>query len=134
MHIRLAASKDIPLLSAHDHHIRQEEWPHLIALSRVYIAEQDGMFLGWLRYGLFWDNTPFLNMLYLLETYREQGYGSRLLARWESDMKAAGYPLVMTSTPSDETSQHFYRKQGYAAIGGFIPPDDPFELIMSKHL
>ena len=134
MYIRLAEPKDIPLLSAHDHHIRQEEWPQLIALRRVYMAEQDGVFLGWLRYGLFWDNTPFLNMLYLLEAYREQGYGSQLLIRWERDMKAAGYSLVMTSTPSDETSQHFYHKQGYITVGGFLLPHDPFELILLKSL
>ena len=36
-------------------------------------------FIGWLRFNLFWDNIPFLNMLYFLEEYRRKGYGKQLL-------------------------------------------------------
>ena len=134
MVIRLATPQDMPLLAAHDHHVRLSEWEVILPLNRVYIAEEDDVLIGWLRYGLFWDNTPFLNMLYLLEPYRGKGYGARLIARWEQDMQAAGYTTVMTSTPSDEYSQHFYHKMGYQTIGGFTPPTDPLELILAKSL
>lgn len=134
MTIRLAAPHDIAILSRHDQHIRPSEWENLLPFGRVYVAEEDGVFAGWLRYGLFWDNTPFLNMMYLLEPYRAKGYGKQFITTWEADMKAAGYTTVMTSTPSDETSQHFYRQLGYKVIGGFLLEPDPFELILSKCL
>ncbi len=66
MNIRTALPRDIDLLCLHDRHISRRELGDLINRKRVYIAEEQGEFLGWLRYSLFWDNTPFLNMLYLL--------------------------------------------------------------------
>ena len=134
MKIRLAAVKDIPILSLYDKHISKTELTHIIPLNRVYIAEEKGDFLGWLRYQLFWDNTPFLNMLYVLEKNRGKGYGKALLDHWERNMKVCEYPLVMTSTPSNEYSQHFYVKLGYRIIGGFLPEKEPFEVILSKRL
>ena len=122
-----------PLLS-NDHHISRKELLQLIFLSRVTVLEIDGEFAGWLRWNLFWDNTPFLNMLYLLEPYRGQGYGRRMMVHWESSMVKQGYDQVMTSTASNEYAQHFYAKLGYTAIGGFTPFGDAYELIFAKKL
>lgn len=134
MEIRAAAIKDLGLLAQYDRHISSMELEHAIGLGRVYIAEQGGLFAGWLRYGLFWDNTPFLNMLYLLEEFRGQGFGTELMGFWEGEMGKAGYGFVMTSTASDECAQHFYYKLGYTAIGGFCPEGEPYELLLAKRL
>lgn len=134
MTIRRALPTDTPLLSAYDHHISKQELEISIKLHRVYIAEDNGTLIGWLRYNMFWDNTPFMNMLYFLEEYRGKGYGKRLVEFWESEMSQAGYKTVMTSTASDEYAQHFYVKLGYKSIGGFTLHDDPFELIFFKDI
>ncbi|MDE5780321.1 MAG: GNAT family N-acetyltransferase [Lachnospiraceae bacterium] len=117
-----------------DKHISKQELQNLIQLNRVYIAEQDNQFIGWLRYNLFWDNTPFMNMLYILEEFRRNGYGKSLVEFWETQMKNSGYDIVMTSTASNEYSQHFYNKLGYKTIGGFIITPDPYEIMLSKKL
>ena len=49
-------------------------------------------------------------------------------------MRKKGYSKVLTSTPSNETSQHFYSKLGYKTIGGFLLNNEPFEIIMLKNL
>ena len=49
-------------------------------------------------------------------------------------MKAAGYALVMTSTQSDETAQHFYRRLGYVDSGALLLKDEPLEIILTKTL
>lgn len=90
-------------------------------MKRIYIVEAEDSIAGWLRYGLFWDNTPFMNMLYLLEEYRGKGLGSALVSHWERELLARGFSTVMTSTASDEYAQHFYHKLGYRAVGGFTP-------------
>ena len=90
--------------------------------------------VGWLRYNLFWDNTPFMNMLYILEEFRGEGFGKEFVAFWEVLMKKLGYEIVITSTASDEYAQHFYNKLGYSVIGGFTIVGDPYELILSKKL
>ncbi len=134
MGIRQAEEKDAAVISEWDKHISRQEIHNLIHLKRIYILELDGQFAGWLRYNLFWDNTPFMNMLYLLEEFRGKGYGKALVGFWETEMKKSGYDLVMTSTASDEYSQHFYNRLGYKAIGGFVPAGDPYEIILEKKL
>lgn len=134
MEIRYAVMDDLEILAAHDRHIAKEELRNSIRLNRVYITEEDGKFIGWLRYNLFWDNTPFMNMLYLLEDSRGKGIGRQMVAYWEHRMKALGYALVMTSTVSEEYAQHFYHKLGYRTIGGFLLSGDPYEVILEKAL
>jgi GNAT superfamily N-acetyltransferase len=134
MTIRTAVMADLPVLAGYDRHVSEQELENLIRLGRVTIAEADGEFLGWLRWNLFWDNTPFLNMLFLTEAHRGQGYGKAMMDHWEAVMKDQGFDRVMTSTASDEYAQHFYQKLGYTAIGGFTIPGDPYELIFCKEL
>ena len=49
-------------------------------------------------------------------------------------MRAEGYSLVMTSTLSNETAQHFYRKLGYTDAGGLLLEGEPLELVLVKKL
>ena len=134
MTLRPAALSDLPVLAAHDHHITSAELNNLIRLGQVLIAEADGQFAGWLRWNLFWDNTPFMNLLFLLGDFRGKGYGKTLVTHWEEEMRQQGYDTVMTSTASDEYAQHFYQKLGYTAIGGFTLFDEPYELLFAKKL
>ena len=134
MTIQPAREVHIPFLLQHDRHISEPELRNQVSLGRILIAQEQGIFCGWLRWNLFWDNTPFMNMLYLMESHRGKGYGKALVEFWEAEMKASGYRMVLTSTASDEYAQHFYQKLGYAAIGGFTMPGDPYELIFVKEL
>ena len=74
MKVRSAEMKDIDFLSEYDKYVRKEELRTGIALERILVAEEEEKPVGWLRWNLFWDNTPFMNMLYLLEGYRNRGY------------------------------------------------------------
>ncbi len=132
MTIRIATNSDVETILAYDKHISVEELKNSIALSRIYIAEDDSDFIGLLRYNLFWDNTPFMNMLFIAETHRNKTYGSTLLSFWESEMRKLGYARVLTSTLSTETAQYFYQKRGYKNIGGFNLSDEPYEIIFQK--
>ena len=131
--IRLAGESDLAFLAAHDRHIDAQELANVVRLGRVVIAtDAEGAPVGWLRWGLFWDNTPFMNLLFVLPRARGQGIARTLVARWEDDMRAQGYASVMTSTASDEDAQGLYRHLGYRAAGGFLPEGEPYELIFTK--
>ena len=134
MTVRIATMNDLSRNVEQDRHISPEELKSLISLGRVAIAEEDGTLLGWMRWNLFWDNTPFLNMLYLLEPHRGKGYGKTMMAWWEREMRAQGFDTLMTSTASDEYAQHFYQKLEYTAVGGFSLPGESYELIFVKNL
>ncbi|MCM1189159.1 MAG: GNAT family N-acetyltransferase [bacterium] len=131
--IRYAEERDFELLKKYDKHITGEELLKSIAAQKVLIMFHDA-FNGWLRYNLFWDNIPFMNMLYFLEDFRGKGYGKQLVGFWEREMQSKQYKTVMTSTQSDEQAQFFYRKIGYTDCGALLLPGEPLEIILSKSL
>jgi len=134
MTIRYAENIDYLWLKEHDKHISDEILKTKIATKEIYVVEEGGGITGWLRYNLFWDNMPFMNLVYLLEEHRHKGTGKKLVHHWEKDMKDKGYKNVLTSTRSDEEAQHFYRKMGYTEIGGFRILNEPFEILFCKTL
>ena len=132
VNIRLVEINDRLWLIEHDKHISQKILDNKIKNNEIYIIEINEKIIGWLRYNLFWDNIPFMNLIYLLEEYRHKGIGKIMVEYWENEMKQNGYKNVLTSTQSNEESQHFYRKLGYKEIGGFKYFNDPFEIIFQK--
>lgn len=132
--IRPAEDGDIEFLLAHDRHVSAEVLTGLVAQGRVLVLEESGEICGWLRWSLFWDEIPFLNMVYLLESHRGRALGSALLDTWERAMTAHGHPRVMTSTASDERAQHLYRRRSYVDRGVLILPDEVAELLLVKDI
>ena len=130
--IRLANERDREFWFALDKHIAAAELEKKLRESECYVLVADGVPAGILRYNLFWDNTPFMNLLYVLEEYRGKGVGKELTAFWEGEMVRQGFEVFITSTQSDEYAQHFYRKLGYRDVGGFQFPGESFELIFVK--
>lgn len=121
-----------------DRHIKESEFTKKVADKRGYVILDDNKPIGVFRYNLFWDNTPFLNLIYLQESYRSKGYGRRAMEFWEAEMTKEGYKMIMTSTQVDENSQHFYRKLGYKDCGCLVLDipgfEQPLEMFMVKEL
>ena len=132
--VRPARPEEAWLLAEADRHVPRERIMKLISDGFVLAAFSGDSFAGWLRYGLFWDGIPFMNMLFVLEEYRGNGVGTALVREWERLAAESGHDTVMTSTQANETSQHFYRKLGYRDLGGFTPFGEEFEIIMGKQI
>jgi ribosomal protein S18 acetylase RimI-like enzyme len=134
VYIRYACDIDYLWLCENDKHISEKILKRKIENNEIYVADKNNKIIGWLRYNLFWDNIPFMNMIYVIEEYRKIGIGKKLTIFWESEMSINGYNNVLTSTQSNEEAQHFYRKLGYKEIGGFKYFNDPYEIIFQKIL
>ena len=132
--IRYANKDDIDLIAKYDEHITKEELENIINLQRVIVMFNENKFVGWLRFSLFWDNTPFMNMLYFIDDERGKGYGTQLVSFWEQEMKKKGYEFVLTSTQSNEQAQFFYRKLNYIDNGALLLPGEPLEIILYKKI
>lgn len=120
--IRYANENDFSILKKYDHHISEIELKRSISANRILVMYHNDIFMGWLRFNLFWDNMPFMNMLYFLDEHRGKGYGRQLTAFWEAEMRSSGYDTVLTSTLSNEQAQFFYRKIGYVDCGSLLLP------------
>ncbi|MFV3013129.1 GNAT family N-acetyltransferase [Clostridium botulinum] len=133
MKIEYASELDFQFILDNDRHVSKQLIKNKLKEKEIIIAKnQDNKIIGWLRYSYFWDNTPFMNMLYINENYRNKGIGEKLVKFWEFEMKSKGYELVMTSTLSNEQAQHFYRKLGYKDAGSLLLDDEPLEIIFAK--
>src|SRR4051812_22271452 len=80
---RIAGESDLPFLGEADRHVSPEALAHLVSMDRVLLAEVDGVAVGCLRWGLFWDLVPFMNLLFVVPERRRQGVGSTLVEAWE---------------------------------------------------
>ncbi len=67
--IRYADERDFDILKKYDKHVEASELQKSIDANKVLIMLNDE-FIGWLRYNLFWDSIPFMNMLNLLDLPR----------------------------------------------------------------
>jgi predicted GNAT family acetyltransferase len=134
LNIRLAEEADSSFLSTIDHHVSAEMLQRKIDLGEILIVVTDDELIGFLRWGWFWDEIPFMNLLFVRDSWRGRGVATRLIAHWEEQMLMRGAKWVLTSTLANERAQHLYRKCGYRDIGGFLMPDEPLELVLFKAL
>ncbi|HXH34151.1 MAG TPA: GNAT family N-acetyltransferase [Plantibacter sp.] len=132
--VRTASSTDLDYLLAHDRHVTAAALRRCVEEGRVLLLEERGEISGWLRWSLFWDEIPFLNMIFLSESCRGAGLGTQLLDVWEADMLKLGHARVLTSTVSNERSQNLYRRRGYADSGVLLLPGEIAELLLVKEL
>jgi len=125
---------DLEALTELDKHISGGELLNSVGLRRVIVSTENGKINGRLRYGMFWDNLPFMNMLFVNDCERGKGIGTALCDFWENELGALGFSLALTSTQSDERGQFFYRKRGYRDCGSLILPGEITEIIMYKKI
>ncbi|WP_308722951.1 GNAT family N-acetyltransferase [Paenibacillus polysaccharolyticus] len=134
MNITYASQADHAYIVEKDRHIHPTLVETKIKEKEIYILWEDEARIGWMRYGYFWDNTPFMNMIWIDEPFRGRGSGQRVVQYWENEMKKKGFDTVMTSTQSDESAQHFYRGMGYVDAGALLLDTQPLEIILMKKI
>ena len=132
--IRFATSQDYDYLVHNDRQIKPEMVKKKIEDAEIIVVLDDEQNIGWLRFNYFWDEIPFMNMLWIEEDYRRKGIGTRLVNFWETEIFQRDKNQVMTSTLSDETAQHFYRKLEYQDCGSLLLPDEALEIFFLKSL
>jgi len=134
MKIVAATAADYHYMRTHDRHIREKLIMPKIDGREIHMLKVEERTIGWMRHSYFWDNTPFMNLIWIDEPYRSNGYGREAMLFWEEQMRQEGYRLVMTSTQANEGAQHFYRKLGYRDSGCLWLEDEPLEIMLTKAL
>ncbi len=102
--------------------------------ERLRIIEAEGRPIGFIKFYVLWETLPFIEVIVILESKRGSGHGTRAVRAWENEMASRGFDLVLTSSQSDESAQHFWRKLGYRDCGALAVRDEPAELFMQRGL
>ena len=132
---RIADDADLSVLRDLDEHLSPGDLVGLVSAGRVMVAEVDGVVVGCLRWGMFWDEVPFMNLLWLLPEWRGQGIGTSLVEAWETAQVGSGHTMVLTSTVSGGMSVQAAVRTCHATVaagdrggGGHLPPRRPDRL------
>lgn len=131
--IRYATQEDKSFWFTLDRHITEAIFDLKIRDKQGYVICDGDSPIGVLRYNLFWDNTPFVNLIKLHESYYGKGFGTQAMKHWENEMQRLGHKLVMTSTQANEQAQNFYRKLGYVDSGCLLLYKEPAEIFLVKY-
>lgn len=134
MQIEFAKESDYKYIIERDKHIHETLVRAKIREGEIFILRDSTKEIGWMRFGYFWDNTPFMNMIWIDKQYQRQGIGKKVVLFWENLMRQRGFKEVMTSTQSNEDAQHFYRKLEYKDIGCLLQENEALEVILLKKL
>ena len=134
MRVAFAGLEDLDYLVQKDH-LEREVIEEKIGRREFIVVYQDDQRVGFLRYNYFWDDVPFMNLLWVREDLRNRGFGKQLISFWEQEMRKLGYDSALTSTLSTNgRAQHLYRRLGYEDSECLLMPGDPLEVLLLKSL
>ena len=97
-----------------------------LALGRAMAAREGSEIAGWLQWDLLWDNTPFLNLLSVVEGPRGRNGAARLLRKTDERGRASTFPL------SSEGAQRLHRRRGYTGAGALLLPGEALKIFFVK--
>lgn len=83
----------------------------------VFARDEDGNILGGIRAVAYW-NYCYIELLWLSESVRKSGVGSKLMLQAEAFAKEKGFKYMRTET-LDFQAKPFYEKLGYQQYGEF---------------
>ncbi len=134
IHFTYADRDCLAYLKRSDKHLTEDMLLRKIANEEIIIMKEEEIIIGLLRYSLFWDIIPFMNYLMIDKLYRRKGFGKLLVEFWEKEMRNKDYEVVITSTMSTESAQHFYRKIGYKEAGCLLLEEEGLEILFKKEI
>lgn len=118
MDIRYGQDSDFVWLQEYDKHVNSEWINRCLHHSEYIIAVDAQDRKGFLRFSMFWGNIPYMDLIWVLEPYRQRGIGNNLFHFWEKEMKQLGAKILMTSSMMDEPEpQMWHKRNGFRKCG-----------------
>jgi GNAT superfamily N-acetyltransferase len=115
--VRPARDADLAFV-AQDGYVGEDRVARQIAAGEVWIAEDAGMPLGYLRLEYLWGRVPYIALIRVLPEHRGRGTGRALLSAAEQHASAAGHPWLYSSSQADEPEpQAWHRRMGFSECG-----------------
>jgi GNAT superfamily N-acetyltransferase len=131
----VATEADFDGVRRKDRHLSDEALRAKLLRGEVLVARSpDDVCVGYLRWGLFWDEFPFANLLWIDEPLRRCGIGHGLVEAWHGQMRERGFAAALTSTLANEPAQHFWRTLGYRDCGALFLPGETAEIFLRREL
>jgi GNAT superfamily N-acetyltransferase len=116
--VRFAGPELLEWCVVSDSYVTEQVIRHKIVNDEIIIAELDGQPIGYLRLEYLWSNIPYIGNIFVVELYRKEGVGRKILAFLEDYLRSRGHDALYSSSQADEVEpQAWHRSVGFVESG-----------------
>jgi GNAT superfamily N-acetyltransferase len=116
--VRFAGPEVLEWCVVEDNLVTEQVIRHKIINDEIIIAELDGQPIGYLRLEYLWSNIPYIGVIFVIELYRNEGIGRKILAFLENHLRSRGYNALYSSSQTNEPEpQAWHRSVGFVESG-----------------
>ena len=116
--VRFAGPEDLEWSVVEDGHVTERIIRHKIINDEIIIAELDGQPIGYLRLEFLWSTIPYIGVVFVIESYRNEGIGQKILAFLEDHLRSIGHDVLYSSSQANEPEpQDWHRSVGFVESG-----------------
>ena len=116
--VRFAGPEVLEWCVVSDDHVNEQVIRHKIVNDEIIIAELDGQPIGYLRIEYLWSTIPYIGVIWVIELYRKEGIGRKILAFLEDYLRSRGHDALYSSSTANETEpQDWHRSVGFVESG-----------------
>ena len=116
--VRFAGPEDLEWCVVEDGQVTEQIIRHKIVNDEIVIAELDGQPIGYIRIEYLWSNIPYIGLIFVIDVYRKEGVGRKLLAYLEDYLRGRGHDALYSSSQADEPEpQAWHRSVGFVESG-----------------
>lgn len=116
--VRFAGPEVLEWCVVSDSQVTEQVIRHKIVNDEIIIAELDGQPIGYLRLEYLWSNIPYIGVIFVIELYRMEGIGRKILAYLEDHLRSRGHDALFSSSQANEAEpQAWHRSVGFVESG-----------------
>ena len=116
--VRFAGPEDLEWCVVEDDHVTEQVIRNKIVQDEIVIAELDGQPIGYLRLEYLWSTIPYIGVIFVIELYRQEGVGHKILAFLEDYLTSRGHDQLLSSSQANEPEpQAWHRSVGFTECG-----------------
>lgn len=116
--VRFAGPEVLEWCVVEDVHVTEQVIRHKIINDEIIIAELDGQPIGYLRIEYLWSNIPYIGVIFVIDDYRNEGIGGKILTFLEDYLRSRGYDVLYSSSQVNEPeAQAWHRSVGFVESG-----------------
>ncbi len=116
--VRFAGPEDLEWCVVEDSHVTELVIRNKIVNDEIVIAELDGQPIGYLRLEYLWSNIPYIGVIFIIELYRNDGIGRKILSFLEEFLRSRGHDQLFSSSQANEPEpQAWHRSVEFVECG-----------------
>ena len=116
--VRFAGPEDLEWCVVEDMHVTEKVIRNKIVNDEIIVVELDGQLIGYIRLEYLWSTTPYMGLIFVIDAYRKEGIGRKMMDFLEDHLRTHGHDKLMSSSQANEPEpQAWHRAVGFEECG-----------------